>query len=44
MLTLHSILVARAVQIPHESQQRLTVTSGSTQGEQEPDAVVDAEL
>ncbi len=39
MLTLHS-----AVQIPQESQQHLTVTSGSSQGEQEPDVDCDAEL
>ncbi len=39
MLTLHS-----AVQIPQESQQQLTVTSGSNQGEQEPDVGCDADL
>ncbi len=39
MLTWHS-----AVQIPHETQQHLAVTSGSIQGEQEPDVGFEAEL
>jgi len=39
MLSLHS-----AVQIPQEYQQQFTVTSGSNQGEQEPDVGCDAEL
>lgn len=44
MLTTQSILAASALQIPHECQRDLTVTSGSIKGKQEPDVGFDAVL